>query len=228
MSNSAAAPKLLLASQSPRRQEILQSLGLSFSVRPAHLAEEELMAAAGSLHPRAYAMRLAYLKGAALADELKAEGAEGDHLIISADTIVIAEGNRILNKPADTAAAITMLTELSGRTHEVMTALSLRRSPQGDSYVHTARTRVTFLPMTPEGIAAYAATGSPLDKAGGYGVQDHSRAHPFVQEVGGDYWNVVGLPVVTLLDGLEQFGLRHLATRPVPVPPPFDPPIAWR
>lgn len=209
LSPSTSAFRLVLASQSPRRAEILRRLGLKFDVVPAHIDEEAVAAASGN--PRSTVMRLAFTKASAVARALShsprpdLEGEESEMLVLAADTIVVLEG-QILNKPADAREAAHMLAALSGRTHDVMTGLCLRRASKEEAWIHTARTRVTFLPLAPDTIEAYVSTGSPLDKAGAYGIQDHSPSVALVERVEGDYWNVVGLPVGILQSALAHFG----------------------
>jgi len=187
---------LILASTSPRRKELLALLGLPFEVVGSAFDEDSV--APESLTPPNYVMILARGK----ATEVAARAA--DHaLIIGADTTVVLDGH-YLNKPADAEDACRMLRQLSGRTHQVYTGLCLI---QGETVrMDFAITDVTFAPLTDAIIAAYVATGEPLDKAGAYGIQ--GKALSFIPGIHGDYFNVVGLPVFLLCQLLPQFGVQ--------------------
>lgn len=185
---------LVLASQSPRRAELLQFLGFDFRVHPAHVPEPDGSAAQS---PSDYVLQLARAKALAVAEQLSEPA-----LVLGADTTVVLDG-RYLNKPETPQAATAMLTQLSGRTHEVYTGLVLLRVPELDSFAGVARAEVTFRQLQPEEIAAYVATGSPLDKAGAYGIQDPFGAL-FVESLRGCYYAVVGLPVGLLYHLLRQ------------------------
>ena len=178
----------ILASQSPRRKELLGLLNIPFLVRVADIDE----AMDASADPRDEVARVSRLK--ALAVPRKA-----DDIVIAADTIVVCDG-QVLGKPADEADAARMLRLLSGRAHQVMTGLTVL---QGNTVIsHTEVTDVYFRSLTDRHIADYVASKDPMDKAGSYGVQ--SGAAPFVEKICGDYYNVVGLPVCRLSQILEQ------------------------
>jgi len=170
---------LVLASQSPRRKELLTTAGFTFTVRVRPVEE---VRAPGEL-PDHYARRLA---------QAKAEAAwEGrDEIILGADTIVVLEPE-VLEKPADAADARRMLARLSGREHTVITGVCLRHA--GGALVSSESTRVRFLRLTPEEIAEYVASGEPMDKAGAYAIQ--GLASKFVDRIEGCYFNVIGLPL---------------------------------
>ena len=185
--------KTILASASPRRQELLRQLGLRFTVERADCAE-----AFAASDPAQIVSELAMRKARNVG---KRHGGERI-LIIGADTIVVMDG-RVLGKPADTADAYRMLTGLSGRTHQVYTGTALLW-PEG-SRVFAVCTDVTFYPLTEEEIRSYIASGDPFDKAGGYGIQ--SGAMKFVEKINGDYNNVVGLPVSRLYQEIKETGL---------------------
>jgi septum formation protein len=170
---------LILASQSPRRAEILKQAGFEFVVRPATVDETPL---AGE-SPQACVERLARAK--ALAVEAGAED-----IVLGADTVVVIDG-RILGKPADAADAERMLHALSGRQHEVITGVCLRR--QSTVVCGSAVTRVWFALLSPEEIGAYVASGEPMDKAGAYAIQ--GLASRYITRIEGSYTNVVGLPI---------------------------------
>ncbi|MDQ1613706.1 MAG: nucleoside triphosphate pyrophosphatase [Pyrinomonadaceae bacterium] len=173
---------LVLASSSPRRAEILRAVGWPFEAVAANVDEtardgEEVVE---------YVERLACEKAEAVA-EGRASG-----LVVGADTVV-AVGGQVLGKPSDDEDARRMLRLLSGRWHDVLTGVALVRAETGEVLVSHELTRVRFAPMSDEEIDGYIASGEPADKAGAYGVQ--GRASLFIEEIEGDYWNVVGLPV---------------------------------
>lgn len=185
--------ELILASGSPRRSELLNQIGLTFSVHPADVDET----LDPDWTPAEAVERLSAHKAEAVAQRFP------DRLILAADTVVSLEGD-IMGKPLTPQGAFAMLTALSGRTHEVFTGLTLR---QGDRVVTVSeRTAVTFRPLTAEEISAYIATGEPMDKAGAYGIQ--GRGALFITGIEGDYFNVMGLPLCRLGQLLEKdFGL---------------------
>lgn len=197
--------RLILASASPRRRELLALLRLPFDVVPSDV-DETLPA---DRMPPETAVWLARSKAEAVMRQA-AEDA-GSFLVLGADTIVVCETNggaEIRNKPADPAEAGEMLRQLSGRTHTVLTGLCLaaRTAAQAQTTLaEVVATQVTFRPLTEEMIAAYLATGEPFDKAGGYGIQGY--ASTFVTQIVGDYFNVVGLPVQTVARMLERAGI---------------------
>ncbi len=194
-------PRLLLASTSPRRRELLGLLGLPFDVIASRYDEDSL--SPDGLTPPDYVTRLAHGKASEVAART-----EGDALVIGADTTVILDGET-LNKPADAEDARRMLRLLSGRTHQVYTGLCLiavQNGAVGGVQTDHAVTDVTFDTLTDETIAAYVATGEPLDKAGAYGIQ--GKALSFIPGIQGDYFNVVGLPVFLLCKMLPRFGIN--------------------
>ncbi len=171
--------KLLLASQSPRRRELLDSLGIEFDVHAPNVDESVL----ASEKPRAFAERLAGEKAAAISADPKT-------VILAADTIVVL-GDWILGKPADDQHAFDMLNRLSGHTHEVITGVCLRRGDR--NVIFSVTTKVMFRTLEKGEILRYIATGCPMDKAGAYAIQG-GAAH-MVKEIHGSYTNVVGLPL---------------------------------
>ena len=179
--------RLVLASVSPRRRELLGLLGQPFEVIASRF-DESLLSAAG-LSPADYVTRLAQGKAAEVAARL----AGPEALIIGADTTVVLDGD-VLNKPADPDDAVRMLRRLSGRTHAVYTGLCLVRG----TAVQTAHavTEVTFDSLSDDAVTAYVATGEPLDKAGAYGIQGQGLG--FIPRIDGDYYTVVGLPLELL------------------------------
>lgn len=183
---------IVLASASPRRSQLLEALGLSFSVRPSPAVEPEPTPADGR-DPGAFVERLARLKAAAIS---------GDDLTVAADTVVVID-DEILAKPTDVADARAMLKRLRGRTHRVYSGVCLQQGQRIES-AHQV-TRVTFGEFSDEFIAAYVATGEPMDKAGAYGAQ--GKGALLVAKIEGDYWNVVGLPIFRLSQMLREFGV---------------------
>jgi len=193
-------PRLILASTSPRRRELLALLGLPFDVVPSRFDEDALPP--DGLAPADYVTRLASGKAAEVAART-----EGDALVIGADTTVVLGGD-FLGKPADTEDARAMLRRLSGRTHQVYTGLCLvpvQASIAGKAVTDFAVTDVTFGSIPEDALLAYVATGEPLDKAGAYGIQ--GRALSFIPAIHGDYFNVVGLPLNRLSIMLKTFGI---------------------
>lgn len=188
------APRVILASQSPRRRELLDLIGIRHEVRPADVDETALP----DERPVPHAERLARSKAAALAD-----GSAGT-VVVAADTIVVID-DMILGKPADEADARRMLRLLAGRSHTVFTAVAAAR---GDRIVSAVeQVGVTFRDLDEAEIAAYVATGEPMDKAGSYGIQGFGAT--IVRRVEGDYFAVMGLPLVRLVTLLRELGLRY-------------------
>ncbi len=178
--------QFILASQSPRRREILTMLGLSFEVVTSDADESSTLA-----DPASLVEMLSVRKGEAVAERLQAMGRDlSDTVIISSDTVVSIDGE-ILGKPKDETDACRMLRLYSGRTHEVISGISLMGC--GSAGVSHAVTEVTFDPMTEEEIIAYVRATRPYDKAGAYAIQGEASA--FIRGIRGDYFNVVGLPV---------------------------------
>lgn len=170
---------LVLASRSPRRQDILRSAGVPFLVRPAEIDETPLPGE----EPRAHVLRLAAAKAAAIE-------AGPDEVVLGADTVVVVDGE-ILGKPAGAADAARMLEALSGRVHTVLTGVCLRRGQEEISSVEA--TAVRFTPLSRQEIDDYVASGEPMDKAGAYAIQ--GLASKFIDRIEGCYFNVVGLPI---------------------------------
>ena len=188
---------MILASQSPRRRELLSMLGLEFTIITADI--DETMDENLSVED-------------AVADicRKKAEAVgtrNPGQLIVAADTVVVLE-NRVLGKPRTEEEARDMLRSLSGRHHTVMTAFCLWKDGRADT--HVEKTHVHFRALSEEEIAAYVATGSPMDKAGAYGIQD--QAGIFVRALEGDYYNVMGLPLCSLVQKLREHGIMVLGS----------------
>jgi septum formation protein len=186
--------RLVLASASPRRAELLTTAGYRFEVRSADVDETPHPGEA----PDAYALRVARHKAAKVADELGNFGG----CVLAADTVVVA-GARTLGKPRDEADARQMLQLLSGAVHDVFTAVVVRQGRE--EAAETVLTRVRFLPLTSAEIEWYIRTGEPDGKAGGYAIQ--GRASRFVDRIEGSWSNVVGLPVATVYRMLGRAGV---------------------
>lgn len=181
---------LILASASPRRRELLAQAGFVFEVRPAHVPEDPR---AGE-DPIAYVTRLAREKAQAVYKEI----GDAEAVVLGADTTVVLD-DEILGKPEDAADAARMLRRLSGRSHRVMTGIAVVTADQAQ--VAAEVTAVRFLTLSDEEIAAYVATGEPMDKAGAYAIQ--GRAARWIPRIEGDYFNVVGLPLALVTMMLE-------------------------
>ncbi|MDO4845116.1 MAG: Maf family protein [Oscillospiraceae bacterium] len=190
---------LILASKSPRRQQLLRQIGLSFTVRVTD-ADETMDPAKP---PQEEVARVSAVKAAAAA------AASGpDDIVVAADTIVVVDGT-VLGKPASAEDAVRMLRTLSGREHRVMTGLTVQKGSR--VVTHTEITEISFRALSDAEIRAYVATGDPLDKAGSYGVQ--GAAGSFVDRICGDYFNVMGLPICTLTLILRRFGVEVLGEK---------------
>ena len=190
--------KLILASASPRRKEILEQMGLAFSLCPSS-GEEQLNTADPEEAVKALALQKA----------LEAAERQTDPaLVIGADTVVAFEG-RILGKPAEEEDAVRMLKMLSGNTHMVYTGVAVIDTETGRTVSHFAEgTRVSMYPMTEQWIRRYAASGEPMDKAGAYAIQ--GGCMPFIREIHGEYMNVVGFPAARFYQELLRQGIDLL------------------
>jgi nucleoside triphosphate pyrophosphatase len=192
---------LVLASGSPRRRQLLEMLEIPVLVQSSAVQEIPLPREA----PLAYARRLARDKARAVPGEL----------VLGADTIVVVDGE-ILEKPHDAEDAVAMLRRLQGRRHEVITAVCL--VAHGVEYEATDTTAVHFRPADDAWLAAYVATGEPMDKAGAYGIQGFGAA--LVERIEGDFFSVMGLPVRLVIDLLARAGRPYqFARREVPASP---------
>ena len=175
--------RLILASNSPRRRELLQNAGFEFEVRPSGIEETRLPGES----PEDFTRRLALDKALDVARQ-----ASTGSLVLGADTVVAINGE-ILEKPADAEDAARMLRTLSGRTHRVITGVCLVRAPENVLARKHETTSVTFRNLTEDEIGSYVSSGEPFDKAGGYAIQ--GLASRFVTRIEGCYFNVVGLPI---------------------------------
>ncbi|HVZ76390.1 MAG TPA: Maf family protein [Gemmatimonadaceae bacterium] len=185
-------PLVILASQSPRRRDLLSLIGIPHDVRPANIDESLFPGET----PAAHCERLARQKALAVG--------QPDALVIGSDTIVVVDGN-VLGKPADAADAARMLRRLSGRSHTVMTAVAAAWQGRVESGVE--HVDVTFRVLSDDDIARYIATGEPMDKAGAYGIQGYGAT--IVTRVDGDYFAVMGLALNRLVRMLEGMGFRY-------------------
>jgi septum formation protein len=185
---------VILASQSPRRRDLLNLIGVTHTVRPADIDETPRP---GEL-PVAVVERLARAKARRIAADAP------NAVVIAADTIVVVD-DRILNKPVDPSDARRMLRTLQGRRHDVFTAVSVTRA--GREAAGVEDTGVWFRPLTDAEIDAYIATGEPMDKAGAYGIQGYGAT--IVERVDGDFFTVVGLPLVRLTRLLAEIGVTY-------------------
>ena len=185
-------PRVVLASASPRRRELLALIGIPHEVRPADIDESYL---AGEV-PRAHAERLARTKASA--------AAAGSVVTIGSDTIVVVDGD-VLGKPRDRAHAAEMLNRLSGRAHVVITAVAVRWNGRLASAVEEVH--VTFRTLSSREIDQYIDTGEPMDKAGAYGIQGYGAT--IVERVDGAYFAVMGLPLQRLVQLLRELGLIY-------------------
>jgi nucleoside triphosphate pyrophosphatase len=189
---------LVLASASPRRQEILRNAGIPFVVQPSDVPEIPLNGEA----PKAYAERLAREKALAISQQRPQD------FVLGADTVVVINGE-ILEKPKDVDDALRMLRHLSGKTHRVITGICLAepllRTENRELRTASETTLVTMIALSEEDIRAYVATGEPMDKAGAYAIQ--GIASRWISRIEGDYFNVVGLPIALVYRMLQERGV---------------------
>ena len=188
---------LILASKSPRRAEILRDAGFSFDVHATHVDETRRPRES----PRHYVQRLAHAKARVAAEQMRRNKRAA--IVIGADTAVLVQGG-VLGKPSDVKEARRMLTLLSGRTHQVLTGVSILRIPESAELHHVETTRVRFLKLSKSEIDDYIATGEPFDKAGAYGIQGIGGR--FVASIEGCYFNVMGLPLSRVWSMLRDLG----------------------
>ncbi len=193
--NAPLAPRVILASQSPRRRELLTLIGIAHEVRPADIDETWMPGE----EPVPHAERLAREKAHVLAMH------DGNAIVIAADTIVVLDGE-LLGKPRDAADARAALTRLSGRTHTVYTAIAVARGGRTVSAVE--RVAVTFRELAADEIDAYVATREPMDKAGSYGIQGYGAT--IVERIDGDYFSVMGLGLRRLVALLDALGIAYV------------------
>lgn len=190
--------RIILASASPRRKDILEQVGISCEVIPSSIDEDLITADS----PSALVEALSKAKAEDVAAHF-----ENDFVVIGADTVVVKD-SKVLGKPSNEAEAHKMLQMLQGNRHEVFTGVTLISVSGGKGLIDTfhVRTIVDMIPMTPELITSYIQTGEPMDKAGGYGIQGRGAA--YIRDIAGDFFNVVGLPIATVLSRLEHMGVN--------------------
>ena len=188
--------KLILASQSPRRKQILTRLNIPFGIIVSDV-DESIFSSDGS--PAGYAQKLASIKCEDVSKKYT------DYLVVGADTIVILDGN-IMGKPSDKQDAMNMLQILSGDTHEVITAISIQYVQKNIIHTFFESTNVTFRQIPESHILTYVDSESPYDKAGSYGIQDWSAI--FVEKINGCYDNVVGFPLSRFVFELKKIGIN--------------------
>lgn len=189
--------RLILASSSPRRRELLGSIGLQFDVIPSHVPEQRQP----DETPEEYVARLSREKARAVA------GQHPDRWVVAADTTVVL-GEQLLEKPLDPSDAARMLAAIAGQTHVVYTGVTLHRSHPAYADTHVAMSEVRMLPLTAHDIEWYVGTGEPLDKAGAYAAQGVGGM--FIESIHGSYTNVVGLPLALLFQMLRKAGIDPL------------------
>ncbi|MDK2835534.1 MAG: nucleoside triphosphate pyrophosphatase [Thermosediminibacterales bacterium] len=187
--------KIVLASASPRRKELLEQMGLRFEVIPSSIEEKEFNY---NMPPEMLACKLALLKSEQVAKQQK------NSLVIGADTIVVQD--KVFGKPENKKDAYWMLKSLTGKPHQVITGLAVIDSETGDKKVEYEKTVVYMRQISDEEIKAYINTGEPMDKAGAYGIQGLGGL--FVEKIDGCFFNVVGLPVSKLYTILKNFGVK--------------------
>ena len=192
---------LVLASQSPRRREILERAGFDLSVRVSGVPEERLPGERAD----AYVRRLASAKAAAVPRE-------PGEIVLGADTVVVL-GEEVMEKPRDNVHAMEMLTMLSGMEHRVITGICLRH--QRGQVCDSAETAVRFAPLSRSEIEDYVRSGEPMDKAGAYAIQ--GLAAKFIERIDGCYFNVVGLPVSLVYRHLKEIGAGLMPARNLPM-----------
>ncbi|HEX8409561.1 MAG TPA: Maf family protein [Thermoanaerobaculia bacterium] len=190
----------ILASASPRRRELLGSIGVEFEVMPSHVPEVHQPGEA----PDEYVARLSRDKANALAQE------HPSRWVIAADTTVHL-GDELLEKPSDPQDAMRMLATIAGQTHMVYTGVTLQNVERGWCDTRVAETEVRMLPLSSQEIEWYVGTGEPLDKAGAYAAQGVGAV--FIESIHGSYTNVVGLPLATLFQMLKRAGIDPLPQR---------------
>lgn len=187
---------IILASASPRRKKLLEQIGLKFEIVPANIDEDDISEQA----PEKYVMELSRRKAVHVANS------HSDKIVIGADTTVYLD-DKFLNKPSDEQDAYAMLTRLSGNTHQVFTGVALVHYATNSSTTFYVKTDVTFRELGEKEKYAYIATGSPMDKAGGYGIQDDFGS-VFVEKIVGCYYNIVGFPLSRFYQEIREFNAK--------------------
>jgi len=189
---------IILASQSPRRKDLLKQIGLEFEIDPSNYEEDMSL----KMEPRKLAEFLSLGKAKDVAQRHK------DSIIISADTIVAIDGE-VFGKPKTPERAKYMLQKLSGKVHSVITGFTIIDAETQKQILKSVETKVYFKDLSEQEMDAYIASGEPLDKGGGYAIQ--GMAALFVEKIEGDYFNIVGLPILALTTELKKFSVSVLA-----------------
>ncbi|TCK98084.1 septum formation protein [Natranaerovirga hydrolytica] len=193
--------KLILASQSPRRKELLKSLGLSFQSITSHIDEENFHLQS----PEDMVKALAYAKADAVS-----KGVEEDAVIIGSDTVVVLD-NKILGKPKNKEEAAYFLELLSGNMHTVYTGIAIKDNKNSNSYIDVEQTQVYMKKLTQDEIQAYIHSNEPMDKAGAYGIQGLGAI--FIEKIIGDYYSVMGFPILKFYLGMQSMGINLFDVR---------------
>lgn len=190
--------KIILASGSPRRREILDQVGIQYEVKPSN--KEEIIT---STNPEEVVKELSLMKAADIFEK-----ETEDCVVIGADTVVSSD-NKILGKPKDEEDAVRMIGDLCGRAHSVFTGVTIFKKDNGIQEMKSffVETKVKVAAMSEAEIRAYVATREPLDKAGAYAVQ--GKFAPYIEGLEGDYYNVVGFPIAAICKVLKEMGLEH-------------------
>lgn len=192
--------KIILASASPRRKQLLKQIGLRFKVEPSNY-EENIRSA---LEPHELAQKISLQKAEVVASKHK------DAIVIAADTFIVF-GGQILGKPGTEKEARKMLKMISGKSHSVITGLSIIDTGKNKKLSKSVETKIHMRKLTPPEINAYVESKEPLDKAGAYAIQGLGAV--FVEKIEGDYFNVIGLPLSALTEALKEFGIYVLGKR---------------
>lgn len=197
--------KYILGSGSPRRRELLGMILPEFTVLPSRFDEESIQRE--GMTPCEIVCTLSREKAREVFERYRAENPQEEICVIGGDTIVISPDGEVMGKPSSRADAARMLKQLSGCTHQVMTAVTVMAQSVGQTLerVFPVQTDVTFYPLNDHEIERYLDTGEPFDKAGSYGIQGYGGL--LVERIAGDYNNVVGLPVARLMRELREMGL---------------------
>lgn len=197
--------KYILGSSSPRRRELLGMILPEFTVLPSRFDEESIQRE--GMTPCEIVCTLSREKAREVFERYRAENPQEEICVIGGDTIVISPDGEVMGKPSSRADAARMLKQLSGCTHQVMTAVTVMAQSVGQTLerVFPVQTDVTFYPLSDHEIERYLDTGEPFDKAGSYGIQGYGGL--LVERIAGDYNNVVGLPVARLMRELREMGL---------------------
>lgn len=190
--------KIILASGSPRRREILDQVGIKYEVKPSN-KEEKIT----STDPAEVVKELSLMKASDVAS-----GEADDCVIIGADTVVSSD-NKILGKPKDEEDAVRMIANLCGRAHSVFTGVSIIKKENGVSQIQNffVETKVKVAHMSDKEIRAYVATKEPMDKAGAYAIQ--GKFAPYIEGLEGDYYNVVGFPIASICKHLKEMNIEY-------------------